>query len=156
MRRFRIALVCLAAAMLAGCVASSTASYVTTGLSEADAQTLAADVATHLRSALPAARSTLALQPTGATDAFTPVLAEKLRAAGYGVAASAEATHGGDGAQPAAGQTREIVLRYLVSPFDAGVVLRLQYQGVEASRFYSRTAGGALGAGSPFTVRSAS
>jgi len=43
----------------------------------------------------------------------------------------------------------------LVSPLDSGVLLRLQYEGVEAARFYPRAASGALTIGAPFTVREA-
>ncbi|WP_227650638.1 hypothetical protein [Klebsiella pneumoniae] len=46
-----------------------------------------------------------------------------------------------------------VPLRYIASPLDSGVLLRLQYQGIEASRYYPRGSNGQLLPGAPFTVR---
>lgn len=133
---------------LAACASTRpTMSYVAGGLSPADATVLATDIADHLADPLPPAKSSVVLDPPAsqAADALTPVLLSKLRSTGYGVIVADPKT----GAKPGAGTP----VRYLVSPLDNGVVLRLQYLGVEATRFYPRSAGGALVAAGPFTVR---
>ncbi|MCC8943106.1 conjugal transfer protein TrbH [Bradyrhizobium sp. Arg68] len=148
MNRFRILIMMALVLALGACATTRpTMSFVAGGLSPADAMVLANDVATHLADSLPPAKSSLVLDPPASrnADVLTPVLLTKLRSAGYGVIEADPRT----GAKSGEGTP----VRYLVSPLDNGVVLRLQYLGVEATRFYPRSAGGALVAAGPFTVR---
>jgi hypothetical protein len=118
-------------------------SYVTPGLSlsKSDAATLANDTVQYLSGAFPPAKNTLVLDTPKGDDALTPLLMAQLRSAGFGVI---EAERG-----------IGVRIRYLVSPLDKGVVLRLQYLTVEAARFYPRGAGGNLLLTAPFTVKEA-
>ena len=80
---------------------------------------------------------------------MTPAMVEQLRATGYGVVEAPR--NPGKDAPPVEG----VPLRYLVSPLQAGVLMRLQYRGVEAARFYPRSTDGSLVEAAPFTVRQA-
>ncbi|OHV78536.1 hypothetical protein [Rhizobium sp. LCM 4573] len=144
MKRIPVVAAVMMAVLLSACTTMrSTVSYVSPELTPLDAQLLAADSASHLSGALPAAKTTLVLDPPAGGDRLTPAMMTKLRDAGFGVV---EAKNGDQ-------QVQGVALRYLASPLENGVVLRLQYEGVEASRFYPRTASGALASASPFTVR---
>ncbi len=118
-------------------------SYVTPGLSlsKSDATTLATDTVQHLSGTFPPAKNTLVLDTPQGDNVVTPLLLAQLRSAGFGVI---EAERG-----------LGVRIRYLVSPLDKGVVLRLQYLTVEAARFYPRGAGGNLLSAAPFTVKEA-
>ncbi|MBD8483925.1 conjugal transfer protein TrbH [Pseudomonas coleopterorum] len=135
-----LALVPLAAAVLLSACATSrpSMSYVAPEVTAADAQTLAADTVAYLSDPLPPARTTLVLDPPthAKHDALTVAMLNALRARGYGVSIVDPKT-----GVPAGQGTP---LRYLASPLYSGMVLRLQFQGVEASRFYPRTASGKL------------
>jgi len=76
------------------------------------------------------------------------VLAEQLRAIGYGVIET-------DHTQEHISDPHVVLLRYLVSRLDDGVILQLQYRNIEANRFYPRIAGGGLALAAPFAVREA-
>lgn len=148
----RIALCFLLGAALAGCsTVRPSMSYVAPEVTASDATVLAADAAEHLAPALPPAHTTLVLDPpvTKQNDVMTPAMIEQLRATGYGVV-QVEPNRAKD-APPVEG----VPLRYLVSPLQAGVLMRLQYQGVEAARFYPRATDGSLVESAPFTVRQA-
>lgn len=136
----------LASLMLSGCITTRPAgSFVAPGISPADATLLAKDAAVYLTTVLPPAKSTLVIQrPAGyGDDLVSPAFMAALRAAGYGVIeAGAESS-----------QVVGISVRYLASPLDDGMLLRLQYGSTEAARFYPRTATGAVGIGAPFVVR---
>lgn len=139
----------VAAVLLSACATSRPSmSYVAPEITSADAQLLAASSVGYLADPLPPARTTLVLDPPNSAkhDALTVAMLNALRARGYGVSVVDPKT----GA--AAGQG--VPLRYLASPAASGVVLRLQFQGVEAASFYPRTADGKLlSSGAPFTVR---
>jgi hypothetical protein len=139
------------AILLSGCAVSRpTTSYVAPELTAADAQVLAADSVAYLADSLPPARTTLILDPplSGKHDSLSALYELSFRGRGYGVLVVDPKTG------VAAGQGT--LLRYLASPFESGVVLRLQYQGVESTRFYPRNAGGKLlSNGAPFMVRGA-
>lgn len=136
---------------LAACATAPrpTMSYAAQEITATDANILASDAVAHLADPLPPAKTTLVLDAprpeSGMADVMTPAMLEKLRARGYGVV-QADAEKG-----PQAGEGT--VLRYLASPLNNGVVLRLQYEKQEASRFYPRTKDGALVPGAPFAVR---
>lgn len=148
MKAIRIFFALAALAVLCACATTRPSmSYVAPELTPGDAAVLASDTATHLAEPLPPAKSTVVLDPPAGqrADALTPALLSALRGAGYGVI-EADRRVG-----PQAGEGTPV--RYLVSPLENGVVLRLQYLGTEASRFYPRTVNGTLEAAGPFTVR---
>lgn len=139
----------LAAALLLSACATSrpTMSYVEPTVTASDAQTLASDTVAYLADPLPPARTTIVLDPPAAKDhdALTAAMLPALRARGYGVTLVDPQTGKAGGAG--------VPLRYIASPLDSGVLLRLQYQGTEASRYYPRSSNGQLLPGAPFTVR---
>lgn len=148
----RIAICILVGSALAGCASvRPTMSYVSPEVTANDARVLAADAAEHLAQPLPPARTTIVLDPPASRqdDVMTPAMVEQLRATGYGVVEAPR--NPGKDAPPVEG----VPLRYLVSPLQAGVLMRLQYQGVEAARFYPRSTDGSLVEAAPFTVRQA-
>jgi type IV secretion system protein TrbH len=136
-----------AALLLSACVTRPGMSYVAPTVTASDAQTLARDTVDYLADPLPPARTTLVLDPPAAKDhdALTAAMLPALRARGYGVTLIDPQTGKVGGAG--------VPLRYLASPLDSGVLLRLQYQGIEASRYYPRGSNGQLLPGAPFTVR---
>jgi hypothetical protein len=144
MSRSRSLMPLLAVCGLAGCAVGSNTSYVASVSAPADAAVIAAGIGAFLRTQLPAASTTLVLDPTPreqAGNALTPVLADTLRQQGFAVA---------EGAVPAGSHT----LRYWVTPLDAsGELVRLLIDGRDkAARFFVRSANGNLQSGGPFTV----
>lgn len=140
-----------ASASLAGCATTNPgSSYVTAGISEVDATVLASDAADYLSRPLPPAKTTILLDPpsSSAMDTLSPALMEQLRARGFGVVEAPK--------KKEAAPADVVPVRYLVSPLEAGVILRLQYQSVEAARYYPRATNGALIGAAPFAVREAS
>lgn len=130
--------------LLGGCAGVGPRSSYVEAVAPADAPVLAADIAGFVAERLPAAATTLALDaPAGAmsNDSLTPVLRGELRRIGFGVA---DAGQQAPGAHP---------LRYLVTPLDAGLLVRLHVDRTTASRLWLRNSAGTLQAGSPFTVR---
>ncbi|WP_244149732.1 conjugal transfer protein TrbH [Xenorhabdus eapokensis] len=127
-------------------------SYVAPEITAKDAQVLATDAVSHLENPLPPARTTVSLDPpisNAQPDVLTPALLAALRMRGYGVTITDRKTGRVAG--------KAMLLRYLASPFESGVIMRLQYLGIEASRFYPRATDGTLLLnGAPFTVREAS
>ncbi|MCM8739326.1 conjugal transfer protein TrbH [Azospirillum sp. A1-3] len=130
--------------LLGGCAGVGPRSSYVEAVTPADAPVLAADIAGFMAERLPAAATTLALDAPIAdlvNDSLTPVLRGELRRIGFGVA---DAGQNAPGAHP---------LRYLVTPLNAGVLVRLQVDRTTASRLWLRNSAGTLQAGSPFTVR---
>lgn len=133
-----------AACTLSACAVDADTSYVTSMSSPTDAKVIAAGISSFMRAQLPAASTTIVLDPTlseQASNALTPVLADSLRQQGFAVAVSAA---------PAGSHT----LRYWVTPMDAsGELVRLMIDGrKEASQFFVRNTAGNLQTGGPFTV----
>jgi hypothetical protein len=145
-RPVRLALPVLAAASLASCAIGPDSSYVGDLSAPGDARILAAGMVEFVSTQLPAASSTIALDPTPAdqaSNALTPAFTAALGRHGFAVAddrhAAAAATHH---------------LRYWVTPLDSGDVMRLSIDDrTEASRFFARNTKGVLQAGGPFMVR---
>lgn len=150
-RILRLALPAIAACGLSACAAvGPRTSYVEPLPHAGDAQVLAGSISIFLAAQLPAASSTLALDPTPtdqASNALTPVLAGRLRQQGFAV--TTEASAPGTSAVPAAH-----TLRYWVTPMDSsGELVRLLLDGNrEASRFFVRNTVGTLQSGGPYTV----
>jgi hypothetical protein len=141
-------------AVLTGCamLPSRSTSYVSARITApADARLVADDAASYLTHPLPPAQTTLVLDPPQRVqgNGMTPTFEAALRSMGYAVTELSRKP------SPTAKPPKGVPLRYLVSPLDSGVLLRLQYEGVEAARFYPRAGNGALTIGAPFTVREA-
>lgn len=147
--RYRYLLESIAAAFLLSACATSrpTMSYVEPTVTIMDAQTLANDTVAFLADPLPPARTTLFIDPpvVKGADALTATIVPALRARGYGVSLVDQKTGQASG--------QGVLLRYIASSLDSGLLLRLQYLGVEASRYYPRSYDSSLLPGAPFTVR---
>lgn len=143
-RPVHFALLVFATASLASCAVGPDSSYVGDLSAPGDAGILAAGMVEFVSTQLPAAASTIALDPTPPDQAsLTPALTAALRRRGFAVA---------DDKQAAAPVTHH--LRYWVTPLDNGDVVRLSIDDrTEASRFFVRNSQGGLQAGGPFMVR---
>jgi len=133
-----------ATCILCACAVGANTSYVTSVSSPTDAKVIAAGISSFIRTQLPAASTTIVLDPTPseqANNALTPMLEDSLRQQGFAVSVSAV---------PAGSHT----LRYWVTPMDAsGELVRLMIDGrKEASQFFVRNTAGNLQTGGPFTV----
>jgi hypothetical protein len=140
---FRLLPLAVACAVSA-CAVGPDTSYVASLSAPTDATVIASAISSFMRTQLPAASTTLVLDPTPteqASNTLTPVLADSLRQQGFAVAQEAA---------PAGSHT----LRYWVTPLDtSGELVRLMIDGrKEASRFFVRNTAGNLQAGGPFTV----
>lgn len=150
-RILRLALPAFAACGLSSCAeVGPRTSYVEPLSHAGDAQVLAGSISTFLATQIPAAASTIALDPTPTdqdSNALTPVLAASLRQQGFAITTEANATPG----TPA--QTGH-TLRYWITPMDSsGELVRLLLDGnKEASRFFVRNTAGTLQSGGPYTV----
>jgi len=132
---------------LAACALGPGNSYVGQVDTQADAQVLSGNMADFVAGQLPAASSTVVLDPTPSDQAgndLTPAFVAALRDRGFAVA---DARQGG-----ASGAHH---IRYLVTRLDNGDLVRVTIDGgtAEASRFFIRNSAGDLQAGGPFTVR---
>ena len=100
----------LMACGLAACAVGPDTSYVSSLSAPADASVIAAGIASFMQTQLPAASTTLILDPTPsdqwASNVLTPALASSLRQKGFGVV---------QGTAPSGAHT----LRYWVTAFDA-------------------------------------
>ena len=147
-RMLRFALPLVAVSSLVACALGPSISYVGQVDTPADAQVLAAGMVVFVAAQLPAASSTVVLDPTPsdqAGNALTPAFVAALRDRGFAVAnegqASAPGTHH---------------IRYLVTPLDNGDLVRVSIDdGAQASRLFVRNSAGGLQAGGPFMVRQA-
>lgn len=141
-----------AALLLSACAAPPISrpsmSYVAPEITASDAKMLAADSVAYLADPLPPAKTTVLLDPPSSTDhdTLTAPMLDALRARGYGVTVVDPKTGTATG--------EGVPLRYLATPALNGVVLRLQFQSIEAASFYPRSADGKLVPnGTPITVR---
>ncbi len=148
----RFLLPVLAALALSACATSRPSmSYVAPEVTASDARTLATDAVDFLADPLPPAKTTLLLDPPAvrqgaAPDVLTPAITDSLRARGYGLAVVVDD-------RPASKDVQAIPFRYLASPLDNGIVLRLQFKGQEATKLYPRTTAGTLLTNGPFLLR---
>lgn len=145
-RMLRFALPLVAVSSLVACALGPSISYVGQVDTPADAQVLAAGMVVFVAAQLPAASSTVVLDPTPsdqAGNALTPAFVAALRDRGFAVAneAGTPGTHH---------------IRYLVTPLDNGDLVRVSIDdGAQASRLFVRNSAGGLQAGGPFMVRQA-
>ncbi|WP_052494158.1 hypothetical protein [Nitrosospira sp. NpAV] len=117
-------------------------SYVAPDISKSDADELTMDMSQFLMNQLPAAKTTLELEPL--KNPLHAMLLDQLARKGFGIVES----------MPQTGQQGE-QLRYLVTRLDRGLLVRLRYQDKEASRFYDRTVDGRLSLRTGYTIREA-
>ncbi|HUZ64818.1 MAG TPA: hypothetical protein VMU82_14030 [Acetobacteraceae bacterium] len=147
MRPSRIALPCLTA-LLAGCALGPNASYVARLQSPSDVSVLADGMAAFVAARLPAASSTVVLDPTPsdqARNSLTPALVAALRSRGFAVAQDGQAVPGG-----------VHHLRYLVTPLGDGDLVRMTLDNaIKGSRFFVRNLAGGLQSGGPLMVTEA-
>ena len=145
-RMLRRALSLAAVSCLAACALGPGSSYVSQVDTPADAQVLAAGMVVFVAAQLPAASSTIVLDPTPsdqAGNALTPAFVVALRDRGFAVA---------DEGQASASGTHHV--RYFVTPLDNGDLVRVSVDDrAQASRFFVRNSAGGLQAGGPFMVR---
>jgi hypothetical protein len=144
---FRLGVSWFVASCLAACALGPGNSYVGQVETPADAQVLSGDMADFVAGQLPAASSTVVLDPTPSDQAgndLTPVFVAALRDRGFAVADPRQV--GAPGAHH---------IRYLVTRLDSGDLVRVSIDGgsMEASRFFVRNTAGDLQAGGPFAVR---
>ncbi|MBN8904878.1 MAG: hypothetical protein BGO51_26145 [Rhodospirillales bacterium 69-11] len=134
-----------AACTLSACAIGTDTSYVTSVSSPADAKIISMGISSFMRTQLPAASTTIVLDPTPSeqtSNALTPMLADCLRGQGFAIAMSAAPDKGAH------------TLRYWVTPMDAsGELVRLMIDRHKtASQFFRRNPEGNLETGGPFTV----
>jgi hypothetical protein len=131
--------------LLTGCALGPDSSYVAQLQQPADADILAGGIVAFVAMRLPAASSTVVLDPTPtgqAGNAVSPTLAAALRRRGFAVAEDGQAV-------PAGAHH----LRYLVTSLDNGDLVRLTLDdATEGARFFVRNTAGGLQPGGPFTV----
>ncbi len=144
MSRYYAVMSILALIGLAGCASGPDTSLVEPSLAPSDARLIATGISTFLRGQLPAASTTIILDPPAVDqtgNALTPVLTDTLRQQAFAVATAI--------APPGAHR-----LRYWVTPLDgSGELVRLRIDGrTQAAQFFARDTAGALQAGGPFTV----
>lgn len=120
---------------------SQAISYVSKEISVYDSETIGDDMARFLASQLPAAKTTLYIEPTNTL--VRQVLVGELTDMGFGIVE----TKGGEGAA--------IALQYFVTPLDNGVLVRMRYNDTISSRYYIRQTDGGLFPSNKVAVREA-
>lgn len=115
------------------------ASYVAKEISEADSETIGEDMAKFLADQLPAAKTTIYVEPSEAM--VHDVLMEELMEKGFGILPI----------KPTQGPA--ISLQYFVTNLGNGVLVRMRYSGKISSRYYGRQSDGSLYASGKIAVR---
>lgn len=144
---WRALLITCTLVVLTGCSGLLRKPYISRGITEADAASIAVEMAAYLGQMHPPARTLIAIDLPRFPrwrDPVAPVLAESLRRGGFAVMES------DTGAIIPASAHR---VSYAVSSWPDGVSVQIVLDGTVASRWYVRTAGGGLLAVSPFAVR---
>lgn len=146
-RSSRFALMFLTA-LLAGCALGPNNSYVARLQNPSDVSVLADGMAAFVTARLPAASSTVALDPTPSDQARNPLtlaLVAALRRRGFAVAQDGQAVAGG-----------VHHLRYLVTPLGDGDLVRMTLDNaITGSHFFVRNRAGGLQSGGPLMVTEA-
>lgn len=140
----RIVLLIAATMALAGCASpSKTESWVEGNLSAADAQNLADTVVRIAKQRLPPASSTIALAPTGtATSPLPEMIANGLRKSGFALAPSEQTD-------------KAHQLRFMVTPFDGQVLLRVTVDAMTTAQIFAANGNGQLAPVSPQSAQKA-
>lgn len=140
----RMVLLIAATIALAGCASPSiTESWVEGSLSPADAQNLADTVVRIAKQRLPPASSTIALAPTGTTTSPLPeMVADGLRKSGFALAPSEQTDKANQ-------------LRFMVTPFDGQVLLRVTVDAMTTAQIFAANGNGQLAPVSPQSAQKA-
>jgi hypothetical protein len=117
-------------------------SFIEKEIAVADAQELSQDMAGFLERQLPAAKTTLEIQASNGV--FYPLLREQLTRRGFGVVEIKPGM-----------EKRGVFLRYRITAFNDGILVRMEIDEQAASRYYGRGADGHLTMQSNFTLREA-
>ena len=130
---------------LAGCATQGpNLSYVGSPLAVSSAAPIASEIATYAAGQLPAAQSTILLEPPPpgqAANDLTPAVTAALRAKGFGIA------------EPGTSAANAHSLRYIVTPVGQDVLLRIIVDNrIAAARLYQPDGKGSLVAASPLTA----
>lgn len=118
---------------------SQAISYVSKEISVYDSETIGEDMARFLASQLPAAKTTLYIEPTNTL--VRQVLVGELTDMGFGIVEMKQGS--------------AVALQYFVTPLDNGVLVRMRYNDMISSRYYSRQTDGSLFPSSKVAVREA-
>ena len=145
--RARFSLPLVAALGLSACatIPAPSSSYVGGSMSDADAGVIAEAITSFVQTHVPAASSTVTVDPAtvaiggGLKSPLPGLVTSDLRKAGYGVAAPGVTVPGAH------------TVRYLVSPLDGGLLLRVTVDQIQGSQVFETTAQGMLAAASPVT-----
>lgn len=136
----------LAVSILSACTTMRPSmSYVAPGLNVQDAEIIASDSVAYLARNLPPAKTTIIIDPSH-SDILTITMQEKLASSGFGVVELKNIKNPDDIAQGT-------LLRYISTPIEYGYALRLQYNNIEATRYYPRTTAGNITPVAPFVTR---
>lgn len=117
-------------------------SFVEKEITVSDARELSQDMAGFLERQLPAAKTTLEIQASG--ENFYPLFREQLTMRGFGVAEIKPRM-----------EKRGVFIRYRITAFNDGILVRMEIDKQAASRYYGRGADGHLTMQSNFTLREA-
>ncbi len=129
------------ALVLGGCAVGPNASFVDS-TNPADNDVIATAVTGFLHSEMPAARSTVIVEPSASGDqALLGLVRADLRRQGFAVA------------EPGSGAPYAEPVRLLVTPLAGGLVVRLDYGSGQAGTFFGRDASGRLQPSTPFVRR---
>jgi hypothetical protein len=115
-------------------------SFIEKEIIVSDANEIAQDMAGFLERQLPAAKTTLEIQASG--EVFYPLFREQLARRGFGVVEIKPGM-----------ENRGVFLRYRITTFNDGVLVRMEIDEQAASRYYGRGADGHLTMQSNFTLR---
>lgn len=117
-------------------------SFVDKEISASDVKEISQDMAEFLAKQLPPAKTTLEIQVAG--DRFYPLFREQLSRRGFGVVEIKPGM-----------EKRGVFVGYRITPFQQGVLVRMNVDGQAASRYYDRGPDGHLTLQSNFTLREA-
>ncbi|MBC7907090.1 MAG: hypothetical protein H7Y60_10135 [Rhodospirillaceae bacterium] len=140
----RMVLLIAATMALAGCASpSKTESWVEGNISVADAQSLADTVVRIAKQRLPPASSTITLAPTGTAASPLPeMIADGLRTSGFALA-------------PLEPTDKAHQLRFMVSPFEGQMLLRVTVDSMTTAQIFAANANGQLVPVSPQSAQKA-
>lgn len=115
----------------------SNTSYVAAEINNGEIEEVGIDMAKFLASQLPAAKTTLSLEPS--KTLFQQVLMGELAELGFGITTTQNP------------EQQAVPLSYFVTTLDGGILVRMKYGDRVAGRYYSRTTEG-LSFASAFSV----
>jgi hypothetical protein len=117
-------------------------SYIQPGIGSPDSTEVTNDMARFLQGQLPAAKTTLALDPL--RNPLHDELVAQLTRRGFGIIQRNPGP-----------ELDAVTLRYMVTTMDSGILVRMSYQHQVASRFYNRAMDGRLSLENRYSIREA-